>query len=88
MEKCRLFLPRSGRRLPGGKVRAGGMLRRLGPCSCAGSGVAPLFVEGGAHQWLVEVQGRMRSPGRLEQPENNTPAGIAGCSMGREGPPL
>lgn len=66
------------------------MHRRLGPCSCAGLGVAPLFLEGlfASGCSLVEVQGGMRSPGRPEQPENNTPLGIAGCPMESKGPPL
>lgn len=74
---------------PRGKVRAGGMHRHLGPCSCAGWGVAPLFSEGllAGGCALMEVQGGMRSPGHLEQPKN-TPLGIAGCSMEGEGPPL
>lgn len=65
------------------------MHRHLGSCSCAGSGVAPLFSEGllASGCALVEVQGGLRSPGWLEQPKN-TPLGIAGCSMEIEGPRL
>ncbi|XP_072701785.1 MAP kinase-interacting serine/threonine-protein kinase 2 isoform X1 [Ciconia boyciana] len=84
-----LSFPRSSWQLPGGKVRARGMPRHLGPCCCVGLGVAPLFSEGllAGGCALVEVQRRNEVSG-VARAAKKYPSGSSEVLYGKRRTPV